>query len=110
MVFSCPNFRRPIFRQPPASSQFLAKGEHDFLLRHGTPQAAQRTFHFAQVADFFAQFHISHRNNSIAICNLCQEQDLERFQRVTARRKNQACTEERGTTRETSQPARITAC
>ncbi len=42
-----------------ALAQFLADGAHQFKLRHGTPQTAQRAFHFAQVPNFFAQLHRS---------------------------------------------------
>src|ERR1700730_12681921 len=58
------------------SSHFLTNGAHDLLLRHGTTQTAQRSFHLAQVTDFLAQFHISIRNIYIAYCDISQELDL----------------------------------
>src|SRR6476646_121919 len=53
-----------------ALAHFLANAVDQFQLRHGTVQSAQRPFHFAQVADFFSQSHISYRNIYIAICNV----------------------------------------
>ena len=40
-----------------AFAQLGANGAHQFELRHGTAQTAQRAFDFAQVANFLAQLH-----------------------------------------------------
>jgi hypothetical protein len=46
------------------------EGGGEFLLRHLAIHAAQSAFHEAQVAKFFAEFHIAVSNYSIAICNV----------------------------------------
>src|SRR5258706_11022889 len=82
---------RPVFdlrqvRLANTLAQFLANGLHHLLLRHGTIHSAQRAFHLAQVANFLSQFHISHRNIYIAICDTCQELDytyFEGFRRIS---------------------------
>ena len=74
------------FGASPPLAQLLANRAHQLELRHGTPQPAQRTFHLAQVADFFAELHrspfgyIPTRDIYIAICDLCQEDNLPPFQ------------------------------
>src|SRR5208337_5280190 len=50
-------------------AQLLADGAHQFELGQGAVEAAQRTFHLAQVTDFLAQRHIKYRNIYIAICD-----------------------------------------
>ena len=45
------------FRAAAAFAQLFADSAHQFELRHGTTQTAQRTFHFAQVPNFLAQLH-----------------------------------------------------
>ena len=40
-----------------AFAELLAHGAHQFQLRHGTPETAQRSFDFAQVTNFLAQLH-----------------------------------------------------
>ena len=59
--------------QPTAS--FFLQRARQVLLRHLVIHAAQRAFDQAQVAEFFAELHITICNYDIAICN-CQELDL----------------------------------
>ena len=50
-----------------------------FLLGHGTIEAAQRALHFPQVTNLLGQLHIADRDYNIAICDACQELNLECF-------------------------------
>jgi hypothetical protein len=52
------------------------------VLGHRAIKSAQRALHFAQVADFLGECHIADRDYNIAICDVCQELDLECFLRV----------------------------
>jgi hypothetical protein len=54
-------------------------------LRHGTSQLAQGAFDFAQVADFFAECHISNRYVYIAICNVLSRNGSGVFSEVCSR-------------------------
>jgi hypothetical protein len=49
------------------------------LLRHGTPQAAQRAFDLSQVTEFLAQSHIINCDFYIAICNFMSSNESSRI-------------------------------
>src|SRR5579864_301871 len=63
-----------------ALAHLLLDGADNLLLGKGAAVAAQRAFHFAQVADFLPELHIANRNINIANCNSDQELDFPPFQ------------------------------
>src|SRR5207244_734284 len=52
-----------------ALAQLRADALHQFNLGHWAVQSPERSFHLAQVANFFGESHIPYRNIYIAICN-----------------------------------------
>ena len=55
------------------------------MLRHGTSQFAEGAFNLAQVADFFAERHISNRHIYIAICNVLSRRGCIAFSMTSGR-------------------------
>src|ERR1019366_6960366 len=53
-----------------SAAQLFFERHGEVLLRHFSFHAAQRAFDQAQVAEFFAEFHITISNYNIAICNV----------------------------------------